>query len=207
MNRLITAFSLAACIPLSAGPVLAQSENSGAGWSALMVTPIGALTPVGPTAANDTSWYQFRLRYGHWRIEDATDMHTIGLGVALRRGSTRTTLEFGYGHDASCLDCNYTMLGVDLDVPLTRAPASDPGRLRVALNPAAGIGDGAGTALSGALRIPVSIALPAGGMSLTPFISPGVGYGRVFFGLTFSAHRVIIDGAPTVYGVGLSIGE
>jgi hypothetical protein len=68
-------------------------------------------------------------------------------------------------------------------------------------------------------------------MSVIPFISPGIGYGRVFAGgesagatrnllaagisaardgstlrLTISARKIFIEGAPTVYGIGLSIG-
>jgi hypothetical protein len=224
-------FAMAVITALSARDVRGQSDNNGAGWVALMVTPIGALTPIGPAAANDTMWYQLQLRYGHWQSEGVANMHTFGFGVALRTGSTRMVIEFGYARDASCQDCNYTMLGVDLDVPLIQQTESETGRLRVALNPAAGIGDGSGTAVSGALSVPFSVAFPAGDMSLIPFISPGIGYGRSWAGnesagaprsilaagirvarersalrVTISAHKVFLTGAPMVYGVGLSIG-
>jgi hypothetical protein len=137
-------FALVVIATLSARDMHGQSDNNGAGWISLMVTPIGALTPMGPAAANDTAWYQLQLRYGHWQFEGGANMHTFGLGVALRSGSTRTVLEFGYGHDASCLDCNYMMLGVDVDVPVTPRPQDETGRLRVALNPAAVGGRNAG---------------------------------------------------------------
>ena len=90
--------------------------------------------------------------------------------------------------------------------------------------------DASGTALSGALNIPVSASFKVGGNALVvPFVSPGIGYGRVsgsgssaggsrnmlgggvtiasarsFSGVTISAHKVFIVDAPTVYGIGFS---
>jgi hypothetical protein len=234
MNRVITAFSLAALAALGARDLYAQSNNSGAGWTGLMLTPIGALTPMGPATANDTTQYRLQLRYGHWRFAPGDDnTHNLGLGVGFRTGSSRTTIELGYGHDASCDNCDYVMIGVDVDVPLIQPSENETGGLRVALNPAAGFGhptDGSGTALSGALSVPVSFVYPVGRVSLIPFVSPGVGYGRLSadgesagaernilaggigiaspqsaLRVTISAHKVFIDRAPTVYGIGLSV--
>src|SRR5262249_90916 len=131
MNRVITAFSLAALVTLSARDTHAQL-NAGAGWAGLMLTPVGALTPIGPAVANDTARYRLQLRYGHWQFgHDDDNIHNVGVGVAIQGGAMRTTIELGYGHDASCDDCDYVMAGVDLDVPILQ-PENGTAGLRIA---------------------------------------------------------------------------
>ena len=94
-------------------------------------------------------------------------------------------------------------------------------------------GESDGNAIAGALSVPVSLSVGAGsGLRVVPFVSPGFGFARLSGGgesstgsramlsgglalagantpvqLTASARRIFLDGAPTILGVGISVGR
>ena len=233
MKYIIATSSLAVALTLPTGRADAQTISEIAGWGGLMVTPVGALTPMGPAIAADTAPYRFQMRYGHWQFDtDDDNTHNLGLGIGLRTGHARTTFEFGYSHKTDCSGCNSWMLGADVDIPLTPAPSGNAVGWRIALNPALGFAkpsDGSGSAASAAVSLPVSAALPMSQWILAPFVSPGYGYGRLSgdgdseggtramlaggvtlastqsqVRVTFSARKIFLEHAPTVFGLGFS---
>jgi len=234
MNRIITGCSAAALLAVVASNARAQSAKDFAGFAGLMTTPIGALTPMGPAMSGDTSRYRVQLRYGRWQaVEGDGRANDAGVGVGIRGGRTRTTIEIGYIHSSPCDDCDGLMAGVDMDIPIIESASSDRTGLRLGLNPSAGLmrpTNGSGTALSAALSVPVSAAFKAGtSLLIVPFLSPGLGYGHISdsdfseggsrpmmgggvtiagtrnsTGVTISAHKVFLRNAPTVYGIGFS---
>ena len=232
MKHVIAVSSFAVVLALSTGRMNAQSTSEIAGWGGLMLTPVGALTPMGPAIVADTSPFRVQLRYGHWQFaSDDENTHNVGLGWGIRTGQSRTTLEFAYSQQANCSNCSVWMFGADVDVPLTPPPSASSIGWRLALNPTFGIArpDG-GTAASVAVSLPLSAAVPLSPQwTFAPFISPGYGYGvlsgegdseggtrpMLAGGVTFtgtqsplrvtvSARKIFLDGAPTVIGLGLS---
>jgi opacity protein-like surface antigen len=235
MKHIISGCAAAALLVASACSARAQSDDDIAGWVALMITPIGALTPKAPALAGDTSAYRLHLRYGHWQFASSDgNTHDVGAGIGFRRGRTRTTIELGYIHNTSCDNCDSFMAGADVDIPVVETSGSGGAGFRMALNPAVGYAhpnDGTGSALSAALSVLASASFKAGTSALiVPFVSPGIGHGHVsasgssaggtrnilgggvtiasarsFSGVTISAHKVFIQDAPTVYGIGFSV--
>ena len=234
MKPLISGCLAAALLAVGSSTARAQSDNAIAGWAGLMVTPIGALSPVGPALPGDESAYRLHRREGHWQFAaDDDNTHDVGAGIGFRRGRTRTTIELGYIHKTGCSDCDGFMAGADVDIPVVEAAPGSGGGFRMSLNPAVGYAhpnDGSGTALSAALSVPVSTSFKVGTSALiVPFVSPGIGYGhlsesgfsqggsryvlgggvtiagaRSFTSVTISARKVFIEDSPTVYGVGFS---
>jgi hypothetical protein len=189
---------------------------------------------MGPAEEGDSSSRRLQGRFGHWQSGLGGGRNDIGLGMDFRSGNTRTTLEVGYTLDFECATCGTLMAGVDINMPITDAAPSGPGGVRVALNPALGIGvprGGGGVAFAAALNAPVSIAIATGKEALLiPFLSPGLGYGLISGStdvsggarammsggvsiaggsssprVTLSFRTIFLDGAPTVYGIGFSL--
>ena len=215
--------------------VAGQSENATAGWIGLMITPVGGMAPTLPAsvAANRPPTLGFQGRYAHWQFADDDDNTTTLAGsVILPAGPSTITVEVGRTMVKDCDDCGRTIFGVDAYVPMWSTPTPSAPRFSVGAQPALGFMTQDGfSALSGAVSLPVSIAIPLGHTFVTPFIAPGFGFARlaedeesasgarIMLGggaavtsasgriqLTVSARRVFIDeeGIPNVVGLALS---
>ena len=222
--------------------VSAQDEGDAAAWFAMMFTPYGALPPMatpgmaGIPREEARARGAFEMKYGRWRFDDGDDyLHTVGLGG--RAGA----LGFVIGY-TSCDGCDGVVMGgIDFESVLaTSAPgrstgiATRPAEFTVSLRSGFGLGvatgDSESNAVTATLDLPIALSLPVGtGGHLVPFISPGVGAGRlsgggeadigiraalgVGVGLMlpggFGAHlgwrKIFLEDAPTTLGLGMSI--
>jgi hypothetical protein len=202
---------VAGLITLAAGPLAAgaQSENAVGGWAALLSTPAGAFAPTLDPAvpASPATRIGGRLRASHWQFA-ADDDNTTNYGGALvlHRGRVRAAVEVGLTTKKDCNDCDVTMGGVDLRVPVLTRTTAGGGRVELALAPALGFGNGNdANALALALEMPVSWAIPVGdALRLTPFVAPGVGGGRISpngeDGEPYSGTRAMIAGGLALQG-------
>ena len=228
--------SLAAIAMLIATPLAthAQSESAFAGWVGLVMTPVGAFTPVvtgRPAAGNRSTGLQ--VRTSRWQFaEDDDNTLNIGVGGVLNRGRTRSVLEVGMIKQADCSECDVFMAGVDLTVDLAQKSSGSTTWL-VGLNPAFGYAnpkEGSGNALTGALSLPLSASINTGSsVRFVPFVSPGYGFSRISgegesstgsrgmvaggvsiggqkspWLATISARKIFLDETPTIFGVGLA---
>ena len=184
----------------------AQSDSEFAAWTAMMVTPFGALPPLvtpalaGLTNVEVEAGNSAEARWGRWSFgggEEAWNNFGIGgrgqhIGIAL-----------GYGRCEGCED-GIVMAGLDYEwvlTPLRTEGMPAPSSLVVSLRPSGGFalatGEGTESAISIALDAPVSFPVPVGELSrIAPFIAPGLGYGR------FSAD----DTDSTESGIRISMG-
>ena len=144
----------------------AQSESASAGFFGMILTPVGAFTPVVSgkpnTLARSTG---AQLRLSRWQFGDGDDETTnIGAGIVLVRGRARTAIEVGYVRNEQCSECGVLMAGADLLFDLAHSTGSGP-MLMASLNPAVGFGrprEGGGSAIGAGLSIPLSASLDAG---------------------------------------------
>lgn len=218
----------------------AQSVDAIAGWIGLTATPVGGFTPVHPVSGGDgvPRTLGAQARYGHWQFASDDDNTTnLGLGVVIPVRRSSVTLEVGRTTKKDCGDCDMLLIGLDAHIPVWTSDAPDGWgegtTLGIGLNPAIGYGnEGSGsdfTAFAAAFSVPASISASLGErMRIAPFISPGVGLGRVSAGddsesgiramlgggvavgsgraqVTGSFRRVFIEDGATVLGVALSV--
>jgi hypothetical protein len=238
-RRLAAAFSF---MVLAGGPraAVAQSASQLGAWDAIMLSPVGALAPVARDADANAAPSELTLRYGRWRYDAEDAVHnTIGLTYAHSLGfaNTQVALTGAYLIVACSICSKWEMGGVDLQSTLwtrdisaaNRRPITAGVGLRASLGGARYGGPEGATAASGAVTLPISIALPFKRTSLLcASIVPGFGTGRIAsadlaergsrpmigaavswtltskLGIDLGMQRVIISRGPTQLGAGFS---
>ena len=189
-----------------AGTARAQSANEQSAYVALYYTPVAGLPPVAPSidtgSRRSGSSFTLRGRVGEMSRRGGLDLKTMGFGVELPMGHWSLGGTLAY-ISASCgpewlgdSDCaGDVMLGATarrtfLSRPLGDAPAPVKGkrpsqpssdeRLLVGFEGSAGFSPRQGEqALALAAGIPVAIAIRNGDLTIVPFVTPGLGYGRL----------------------------
>ena len=170
-------------------PASAQDDGDIAAWSAMMLTPYGALPPlVTPlmfaTVDGDDQGGGFEARYGRWSFDEGEDEAWNIFGAGGRAGPFG--FGFGYGKCGDCTDGVF-MANVEFESDLVRSAigASEAAStLVIGLRPSLGFakpgGDSRGNAFTAAVDVPFTYNAPAGGGSrLALFIAPGYGFGRI----------------------------
>ncbi|HKS05107.1 MAG TPA: hypothetical protein VJR92_02240 [Gemmatimonadaceae bacterium] len=225
-TAVLGAIALAASLP---NATAAQSSSSLAGWIGLMLTPAGALPPV---HGGDPGGGSFVARYGHWEFGPGDDETTnFGAGFRFSAGNGRMTVNLGMGRVADCTDCNTIMGGLEYEKSVAESSLGANTKLGFAINPALGIGkptDDDGSFQSLSIKLPITLSLGSG---VTPFLAPGIGFGRISGGgdsesgvrtmlgggitvsglgplqITASAQKVFLEEAPTLYGFAIAFGK
>lgn len=171
----------------------AQSNSDVAAWSALMVTPIGALAPIAQDPhglpVNATAW---SLRYGRWHYDADDVIHDTG-GLTWSRGLAYRHLQLsvtGAYALIECPTCSYWLAGdITLRTPLgfrvygdstTHLRTETGASLQMTLGGARYRGREPANAQSLAIAVPVDIAIPwrrTGAFRAS--LIPGIGFGRV----------------------------
>jgi|SRR5687768_4003021 len=185
----------------------AQSADEQAAYAALIYTPVAGLSPLPPVAdslgRNLGSGVKLLGRFGHMsRGGGSLSLNTFGVGVEVPRGRMRLGATLAY-LSASCNwewkgddDCaGDIMIGGSIRTLLTNRPlgASDPpqkgrqrakpsndSRLLVGFDGSVGYSPRQGeSAMAIAAGLPTAVALHSGTVRIVPFITPGIGYGRL----------------------------
>lgn len=172
----------------------AQDPAGVVAWFAMAFTPYGALPPLvsqrmaGGTPADEPVPSRLEARYGQWAFDgDDRGFSTIGIGGRVG--------DFGFGGGyEQCGGCDgritgdgVVMAGIDYEFALrawTFGSEARQSQLSIGLRPAGGIGFFTDVTklivLSGTVDIPVAATIPMGSSArVVPFLSPGVGIGRV----------------------------
>jgi hypothetical protein len=171
----------------------AQDNDDIAAWSAMMLSPYGALPPLVtpamfgsvPTMAG-RSPVAFEVKYGRWSFGEPEEPWNI-FGLGARAGAFGFTA--GYG---KCSDCGDGVLmgSVEFERTLVTSPLqgnASTSAFAIGVRPSVGfgkaMGDAEGTAISAAIDLPFSLSAPVGtGFRIAPFVAPGFGYGRLTSG-------------------------
>lgn len=196
----------------------AQSLKDLAAFSALIVSPVGALPPIGVhTSVSDQTTVS--IRYGSWRYDiDDGSHNNFGITASQRIGHTRTTVSLTAALlTLNCGCSKWASGGVGVKHVLWgRGGSGESARsVHAALDLAVGgaryTGAGHARALSAASTLAVGVGLPLfRGMRLTGSFMPGIGFGR-FESIDESASgfRPLLGAAASVTfrrGVSLSLG-
>lgn len=218
----------AALVGLAANVAAAQSADDQSAYVALIYTPVAGLPPLPPLTdalgSAPGSGVTLLGRLGHMSRRGGLSLTTYGLGVEVPKGRTRLGATLAY-LSASCglawagdSDCDGDiMLGGSVRTQLSsrplgesapprkgrRAPANaNESRLVVGLDGSVGYSPRQGeNAIALAAGLPTALVLQSGTVRIMPFITPGLGYGRLGNVAYFE------DEAPTSHGaIALMIG-
>ncbi len=240
------AFVVAAVVGfLAVGSTKAEPQDPAGvvAWTAMTFTPYGALPPlvglrmVDTAVADDAIPGRVEFRYARWRFEgDAEGFATFGIGGRLGDVGFAGGYTGCGGCDGRVTGDGVYMAGVDFETILkawTLGTETAPSRLSIGLRPAGGIGFFTDVTklitLSGTVDLPVAASIPLGKAGqIIPFLSPGVGIGRVAdrgesrkgaraslaAGVAFVAanglgahlgwRRILVEDVPATLGVGIT---
>lgn len=192
LRLLRTCVGIGAFLILAASPLQAQTSRQIGAWDALMLTPVGALTPTTHDPGDVPAGAQeIALRYGRWRYDADDAIHdNAGVTWSRRLGFAHATVAATVGYSLTeCRGCNgWINLGVDLrSEPLHRDVGTAFDRpitvglgLRGTIGEAVFRGPGSVTATSLALLVPFDASVPITRSSrLITTMVAGLGYGRI----------------------------
>lgn len=237
MRTFILAGSCLALIAAAGAPAAAQSADEQSAYVALYYTPVAGLPPLAPALdtamKSKTSGVSLQGRIGQMSRRGGLSMTTMGLGVELPVGHWSVSGTVAY-LSASCgplwagdSDCDGDMmLGASLRRTLTAKSLNQSSTAPRGKRPARGSNDqilligfdgSAGysprqgeQALALSAGVPVALALRNGDLRIEPFVTPGIGYGRLGSVAYFEDEVPTSHGtfAPMVGGgVGLQFGK
>jgi hypothetical protein len=196
-----------AALSTAVDAAVAQSADEQAAYAALIYTPVAGLPPLPPVAdslgRNLESGVKLLGRFGHMsRGGGSLSLNTFGVGVEVPRGRLRLGATLAY-LSASCNwewqgddDCaGDIMIGGSVRTLLTnrsldandpprkgrqRAKPTNESRLLIGFDGSVGYSPRQGeTAMAIAAGVPTAVALQSGTIRIMPFITPGIGYGRL----------------------------
>lgn len=231
---------LAAVALLDALPAAAQTVDQHAAYRAMIYTPIAGLPPLPPNmeplGRSTASRTTLQGRVGHMSRDGGLSINTVGLGVELpvqrwQLGGTFAYLSTSCGAEwDGDSDCSSDiMLGASARRTLTskslgqrptkarRAKQSNDGTLVVGFEGSAGFAPHQGEqAMAVAVGLPTGIALQNGDVRIMPFVTPGLGYGRMGHteyddvARSYGAFSFLVGGGLTLQfdrsGLGASLG-
>ena len=183
IGRVLRTVLAGLALPVCVG---AQSLKDLVAFSALVVSPVGALPPAG-TEIGPRDRTTVSLRYGSWRYDiDDGSHNNFGITVTQRIGHTRTTVSLTAALlTLNCGCSKWTSGGVGVKSVLWGRGGSGASDRSVfaALDLAAGgarfAGAGHARALSASSSLDVGGGLPLfHGMRLSGSFMPGLGFGR-----------------------------
>ena len=198
----LSVFGLATVARIAGG----QSIDQQSAYRAMIYTPVAGLAPLPPVidslARKGSNGITFLGRLGHMTRGGGLSLTTYGAGVEIPRGRMRLGATLAY-LSANCgfewegdSDCAGDVMlggsvrGLITSMPVGEKPAPVKGRkpappknesnIVVGFDGSAGYSPKQGeSALAFSVGLPSGIVLQSGTVRITPFITPGLGYGRI----------------------------
>jgi hypothetical protein len=224
----------------------AQGPSVGdiAGYVALSATPVGAMTPVVTSAmlGRIAKGYAVTGQYGHLSGDNGAGFNSFGASISMPVSGFSLGGSLGFLSPSAQGSKSNMMLGLNAETNLgawalgdgkdanlfTMSVRSDFGWA----NPDDGTGtNNSITALSLSAGAPFALVLKSGDMTWAPFVTPGLGWGRLSanstsesgtrfmmgaglgmthrngWGVSVGMQKVFIDQGKTVFGLNLSYGK
>lgn len=217
----LTAFAVA--LPIS---VQAQTEKDFAAWTAMMVTPVGALPPVMlvPSMKGGARAGAFAFSASRWKFDGSGEEANYNYGISYAHPVAQKAMASGtlayMRPGCSGGGCDGTlMLGGDLQAPVwENATVSSGGQTTFGVNLKGSLGwgrflgSGNQNALSLVGTVPLTARFTMSNKSLlSAFLAPGFGFGRITFGgsPSESGSRPLVGGGiawTSADGIGVHLG-
>jgi hypothetical protein len=212
----LLSLSLGLC---SAAPLRAQLRGDAAAYLALISTPVGAVPPIltAPMLNQTMKNVDFAVRFGHISITDgSTNAFDARLGIPAGQ-SVVVGVNGGYqGRSCRAGGCQGHFIGgANIEgrfASVVLGSNADAAQLTVGLNGEIGFGRRSGTALT-SITGGLPVALVSGPLHLrvAPFLTPGIGWGRISGGgMSDMGMRFLLGGGvmfqSLTTGVGATVG-
>lgn len=213
----------------------AQDVEDFVAYLALTWTPQGALPPV-VFGSRTEGPINLAMRYGRLAYEEDDAFNNFGVSVDFASGArARGTVTLG-AVKPNCDGCDPILNASFEFESLLGSSGAGGSELTVGIKPSFGVGrttgDGEATLITGALGLPISLraAAQGTGMSVMPYVVPGMGFGlisgegdsengfrpmlgagvridwaRSGVGALVGLQKVFIEDGEMVFGAGLSI--
>lgn len=232
MRRILPVIFVAAS--LSQAPrAMAQGDDSGAGYVALLVTPSAGVAPIARQwmLSDPRSSTGFDVQWGHLTGNGANfDMFTGGVTFPVKSGKADFELSAGYAR-LSCNGCGGGFVAGGVYEGSLKQSTGTGGTFTLGLNGRLGYSrEGGFSSWSASVGLPFSYAFGTGDATrIVPFLTPAFGAGNVDLslsgtgvrflvgggvgvlnqaagiGVTLGVQRVIVSGGKLVFGLGLSV--
>ncbi len=232
MRNILLSAAVAGLAMGMTGQAQAQSANERASYRALHATPIGALAPVAPNLGRQTT--AWRAHYGRHDVF-GTGTNTFALGADFPAG-LQTSFGFTAGWRNIEAGSDHFMVGTHLSGNLMGGmpPGTlEPETARLAIGYKAELGYARNNdtdLLGAAISVPFSVPVSSGQTRFVPFLSPGLGWGRMSpegdnarssvrpmlggglglevaggTGIHLGARRIFVNGGDMQYGLGVTL--
>jgi hypothetical protein len=238
MRKFALVLTSVSTLGIAASTAQAQSAGDLAGYIALSSTPVGTMTPVvsNTMLGRISKSYEMAGRYGHMSVNGG-GFNSFGASASIPVSGFTLGGTLGY-FSPSCSACNgNVMLGLNAESRLAAMPISDakknPNQITLGLRSDFGWAKpDQVTALSLSAGVPVTLVARSGNMTFAPFVTPGLGWGRLSdsgasesgtrfhlgagigminaangWGVGVGMQKVFIDGGKSVFGLNLSYGK
>lgn len=237
MRKFALVLTSVSTLGIAASTAQAQSVGDLAGWLALSSTPVGAMTPTVTNAmlGRAAKGYEMAGRYAHMSV-DGGGFNTFGASASMPVSGFTLGGTLGY-FSPSCDACDgNVMLGLNAETRIGEMAISDakknPNKITLGLRSDFGWAKpDQVTALSLSAGVPVTLVARSGNMTFAPFITPGLGWGRLSdagvsesgtrfhfgagvgmlnangWGVSVGMQKVFIEDGKTVFGLNLSYGK
>ena len=243
MRKFAIVLTSLATLGVAAQAQQGPSANDVAGYLALGGTPVGAMTPVVTSAmyGRIAKGYSIVGQYGHLS-DDALGFNSFGASVSMPVSGFSLGGSFGFMSPSAQGAKSNMMLGLNAETNLGAWALGDGKNANLFTMSARGDfgwanpDDGTGTnnsvtALSLSAGVPFALVLKTGDMTFAPFVTPGLGWGRLSansasesgsrfmlgtgigmthrngWGVSVGMQKVFIDQGKTVFGLNLSYGR
>lgn len=196
-----TSMLVLALLPgLAATTVAAQSAEEQSAYVAMIYTPVAGLPPLPPlldlVSGARNSGVVVHGRYGHLSRRGGLTLTSLGGGVEMPRGRWRLGGTMAYLNASCGLDWAGTndcagdvMFGASartvlterpLDASAPRSRRGDGGTFLLGFEGSTGFSPRQGEqALAASASLPAALSFTSGDVRVMPFLSPGLGYGRL----------------------------
>src|SRR5689334_24554146 len=242
MRKFAIVLTSLATLGVAAQAQQGPSVNDVAGYFALPGTPVGAMTPVVTSAmlGRIAKGYSIAGQYGHLS-DDVLGYNAFGASVSMPVSGFSLGGSLGFMSPSAQGSKSNLMLGANAETNLGAWALSEGKNanlftmsLRGDLgwaNPDDGSGNNSITALSLSAGAPFALVLKNGDMTWAPFVTPGLGWGRLSaqgasesgtrfmmgaglgmthrngWGVSAGMQKVFIDNGKTVFGLNVSYGK
>jgi hypothetical protein len=238
MRKFALVLTSLSTLGIAASTAQAQSVGDAAAWLALSLTPVGATTPAVTSSmlGRIQKSPEYGFRFGHVS-DDALGFNSFAVSGSMPVSGFSLGASLGYLKPSADGADGNMMVGLNAETRVGAMKISDakknPNQITLGLRSDFGWANPTDvTALSLSAGVPVTLVAHSGNMTFAPFLTPGLGWGRLSadgasesgtrfhlgagigminsangWGVSVGMQKVFLENAKSVFGLNISYGK